>query len=123
MLKNILLINFIISFCTGLTIYLAQFFGVKLPFLINNYVNDFLIIPIVLSICLCLLRFTRDNNTYLLPIGIILFLCFGYTLFFEIYMPRISERYTRDIYDVLTYFLGGFWFWFLQKKSIQKAEF
>jgi len=114
MFKNLLIINFIVSCFLGLGIYLAQKLAVKLPLFINNYLNDFLIIPIVLTLCLYILRLTRNNKAYILPLGVVLFLCFGYALFFEVFMPKISTRYTGDFYDVIAYFLGGVWFLGLQ---------
>jgi len=117
MFRNILFYNFIVSCCLGITIYLLQFYNVQLPLVINNYLNDFLIIPIVLSISLYILRFTKNDKYYKIPLLIILFLCIGYSYFFEKIMPKISNRYTADFFDVLVYFLGGFWFLFLQKQE------
>jgi len=115
MFKKALIINFILSSFLGLCIYIAQKLAFKLPTILNNYLNDFLIIPIVLTLCLYVLRFTRNNKQYKLPFGIVLFLCLGYSVFFEGFMPNISTRYTRDIFDVFVYFSGGFWFYFIQK--------
>lgn len=118
MLKNILFLNFIISCCLGGGIYLAQLYQQELPLLINNYLNDFLIIPITLTICLYVLRFTRNNKTYKIPVFIIGYLCILFSVFFEKIMPGISERYTSDTLDVLVYFLGGLWFLFLQNNKL-----
>ena len=115
MVKNLLLLNFIISCFVGLGVYIAQKVEVKLPLLINNYLNDFLIIPIVLTLSVYILRFTRNNKSYKIPIIVIVFLIIIYAIFFEIYMPTVSQRYTADVFDVLTYFLGGFWFYSLQE--------
>ena len=120
MFKSYLKLNFIVSNVLGLSVYVAQYYKIKLPVFINNHLNDFLIIPIVLSLCLFVLRFTRGDKRYNLPVHIILFLCVGYSFFFENIMPQIHTRYTADFLDVLAYFLGGIWFWFLQKRNNKK---
>lgn len=117
MIKNILLLNFITSLFLGLCIYTAQKLTIQLPFFINNYVNDFLIIPIVLFICLLVLRWLRNDKYFIIPIFSIIYISVFFTVFFELIMPKLSERYTTDIFDSIMYGLGSFWFWFLQKKS------
>ena len=120
MFKNILFINFIASSVLGLGIYIAQQLEVNLPTLLNNYVNDFLIIPIVLSVCMYVLRYTRNDKSFTIPIPEILLLCIVYSVFFEVVLPKTHQRYTADIVDVLLYFLGGIWFYILQHKSFGK---
>lgn len=94
---------------------MAQKLTIQLPGFINNYTNDFLIIPIVLSICLFVLRKTRSHKTFRISIAMILYIVVMYALFFEVLMPKLSERYTADGIDVLMYSVGGLWFWFLQR--------
>ena len=118
MVRNILFVNFTAFCILGFCVFLAQKIGVSLPLLINNYLNDFLIIPIVLTVCLYVLQFTRSEKAYKIPLFIILFLCVAYAIFFEVFIPKIKARYTADIVDVFVYFLGGLWFWFLQKISL-----
>lgn len=115
--------NLIIFCFLGTLVYLLQFFNVKLPLSINNYLNDFLIIPIVLSLSLLVLRLIRKDSSFTISIAIILYVFFFYSVFFEYYMPKISTRYTSDIVDVLMYFFGSVWFWILQKKNRNKKEF
>lgn len=117
MFRTLLFKNLIIFCFLGTLVYLLQFFNVKLPLLVNNYLNDFLIIPIVLSLSLLVLRLIRKDSSFTISISIILYVFFFYSVFFEYYMPKISTRYTSDMVDVLLYFLGGVWFWVLQKKS------
>jgi len=118
MLKKSLLLNFIISSFLGLSIYLAQYYKLELPSIINNYVNDFLIIPIVLSVCLYALRFTRNNNNFTIPLIVVFVLCAAYSIFFEVILPKTHQRYTGDVIDVFLYFLGGLWFFVLQKLKL-----
>lgn len=108
---------FILSLIVGTTIYGFQITKFKLPKIINNYVNDFLIIPIVLTICLFILRKTKNNQKYKIPLPVILYLCFLYSVLFEFIFPNYLARYTKDYLDVLLYFAGGIVFCQLQKTA------
>jgi hypothetical protein len=116
-MKKALIYYFIFSLVAGTSIYVLQKLSVSLPSIINNYVNDFLIIPIILTPSLYLLRWTRNNKNYVLPLSIILYLCALYSIFFEWYLPQVLERYTTDIIDVFLYFTGGIVFYALQKHA------
>ena len=114
-MKKILFYYFLISLLTGTTIYFLQYFSVPLPKFIRFYVNDFLIIPIVLFICLQILKWSKNDKTYTLSFPIILYVCFMYSLLFEFIFPKYLARYTTDIIDILLYFASGFVFYYLQK--------
>ena len=82
--------------------------------------------PVVLGICLFLIRkFSRKEQ-----LKISLFSAFSlaafYSLYFELYLPEVTQRYTADVVDVLLYFTGAFAFWMIQKldsgtSAIKKA--
>ena len=111
-----------VSLVLGTSIYISQKRCIQLPRFINNYTNDFLILPIVLTICLFVLQKIRQDNSFTISIAIIIYMVLFYTVFFEIIMPKVSERYTADTLDFLMYSLGGLWFWYLQRKSIYKNK-
>jgi len=115
-MKKLLIYYFIFSLIVGTSIYVLQKVSVPLPKIIHNYANDFLIIPIILTPCLYILRRTRNNKNYTLPLSIVLYLCALYSILFEWYFPQILERYTADFIDIALYFSSGFVFFFLQKK-------
>lgn len=117
MQKRILLYYFFISVTVGSFIYLAQQFEITLPKIVNNYVNDLLILPIVLTICLFILRWSRGDKSYTIPIGVIMYICAFYGFVFEYLLPKFHPRYTADFIDAFLYFLGGIVFYFLQKKK------
>lgn len=104
------------SFILGLIIYLFQYFKIYLPKIINNYFNDFLIIPIVLFICLLFLRWSRNNKNFTLSLSIILYFCFMYSILFEFVFSKFLARYTKDYIDIILYFAGGILFYKLQNK-------
>lgn len=115
--KKILPYCFIASVVIGSSIYTMQKLGVQLPKLINNYVNDFLIVPIVLIPCLYVLRWSRANKSYTIPLGAVLYFCALYSVLFEYLLPKFHVRYTADFIDVGLYFIGGLIFYYLQQKE------
>ncbi|WP_439130622.1 hypothetical protein [Polaribacter sp.] len=79
--------------------------------------NDFLIIPIVLFICLVVFIKTRNNPKFALSLPIILYVCVMYSVLFELILPNYLARYTKDYIDIILYFAGGFIFYALQKNT------
>ncbi|MBU3012780.1 hypothetical protein KO506_15305 [Polaribacter vadi] len=105
------------SILLGITIYLFQYFNISLPKITNNYLNDFLIIPIVLYLSLHFLKWSRNNPDFTLTLPIILYVCFMYSILFEFIFPKYLARYTKDFVDVILYFASGFIFYKLQNNQ------
>ncbi|WP_156879273.1 hypothetical protein [Salinimicrobium xinjiangense] len=38
-----------------------------------------------------------------------------YSVYFEIYLPEVTTRYTADVVDMLLYFSGALIFWLVQR--------
>ena len=106
----------IFSTFTGILIYIFQLLKIDLPNFINNYTNDFLIVPIVLFMCLLFLRWSRNNKNFTLSLPIVLYVCLLYSILFEFVFPEYLARYTKDYIDIILYFTGGFIFFALQNK-------
>jgi hypothetical protein len=106
---------FLVSLVSGTTIYFLQFFKILLPKIIHFYANDFFIMPIVLFISLQVLKFTRNQSNFTIPLFYILYLCAFYSVVFEFILPNYLARYTKDYIDVLLYFASGIVFYKLQK--------
>ena len=87
------------------------------PNWIFNYVNDFLTIPLVATVCLYSVWFIRKDVSIRLNWLTILSLVVLYSFVFEFYLPRQSHRYTADIWDIVCYSLGGLVFYLLQKRE------
>lgn len=87
----------------------------QMPQFFSSYLNDLLCMPVVLGICLFLIR--RFNKKKQLKIS--LFSCLSlaalYSIYFEIYLPKVTQRYTADPVDALLYFIGAIVFYLLQK--------
>lgn len=112
---------FILLVLSGLLVYLGQRVGIVFPFLIRNYFNDLLILPIVLWTVLAFLRQFKGKEVTI-SWTIALTLATYYSLFFEWYLPKFHPRYTADIYDVLCYFIGACAFVALQPKITAKVQ-
>lgn len=115
MLNKVLTYYFFFSIVVSSTIYLAQKQQIKIPSLVNNYVNDFLIVPIVLILSLWLVRKVRESKHYQFPLWIVLYVALSYSIIFEYILPQFYDRYTADVVDVILYFTSGFLFYILQK--------
>jgi len=105
------------SVSIGSCIYLASTFGIVLPRVVRFYVNDFLIIPMVLTVLLYIVRKAQNNRYKTISLFNILYLCLLYSILFEFWLPKFHHRYTNDIIDVCLYFLSGILFYFLQKEK------
>ncbi|WP_164905144.1 hypothetical protein [Aequorivita ciconiae] len=80
-----------------------------------HYLNDFLAIPIVATVCLNVVWLIRNDYSLRLNLFTVLSLVALFSVFFEYYLPQQSHRYTGDVWDVVCYFLGGVVFYSLQK--------
>lgn len=112
---------FIISLA-ALTIYILQRTNTAIPAWINNYANDFLCLPIVLSLITLLFRRLKRNKTYQIPLGAVFSLAAYYSFYFEYYLPVTTSRYTADPIDVFLYFLSGLIFCLLNKYGNKHAD-
>ncbi|RYD99009.1 MAG: hypothetical protein EOP54_05735 [Sphingobacteriales bacterium] len=98
----------------GFLIYVLQRLEVNLPRWINNYVNDFLCIPIVLGTITYLFGCFKRQRDLTFSLTFALILALYYSLYFELYLPQVNPRYTSDIFDVLLYFSGAVFYYYCQ---------
>lgn len=97
---------FLISLVAAV-IYTLQRLDVGIPGWINNYVNDFLCIPLLLEYMSIVLKKLKNDPNYKFPLAFIFVLASYYSFYFEYYLPAHNPRYTSDIIDVILYFSGG----------------
>ncbi len=95
----------------------AYYLNVPVPPILRNYLADFLCMPVVLSICLFCVQFIKKDRKLKLPVFSIFSLFVLYSIYFEVILPPLHDRYTADPVDVLMYFSGSLVFYFLQKIS------
>lgn len=113
-MRNVYLL-FLISSGSFLLNLLLLKLPVQLPNFFSSYLNDLLCMPIVISICLFLIRKFRGQRDLKISLFSAFSLVVLYAVYFEIYLPEVTERYTADFVDVLLYFIGAIIFWLVQK--------
>lgn len=92
-----------------------KIFSIPAPQWIFSYLNDYLTIPIVATICLHGTWLLKKSKAIRLNGFTIVSLVLLYSIYFEYYLPQQSPRYTGDIWDVVCYALGGLAFYILQR--------
>lgn len=106
-----------------LNLFLLKFFS--LPIFFTSYFNDLLCMPVILGICLFLIRKFSRNKRLQISLFSAFSLAAFYSIYFELYLPEVTVRYTADLIDVLLYFTGAFVFYQVQRftgqeKNLQK---
>ncbi|WP_156877281.1 hypothetical protein [Salinimicrobium terrae] len=93
-----------------------------MPYFFSSWLNDLLCLPVVLGICLFLIRKISKNEQLRISLFSAFSLAALYSIYFEIYLPEVTERYTADVVDVLLYFIGAFIFYLFQQKPSPKVQ-
>lgn len=101
----------------GFSVYVLQRFEIPLPWLINNYLNDLLCMPLVLGALTFIIRWLKKDLFFKFPLFFVLFMAGYYSFYFEYYLPKVNVRYTSDWMDVFLYFIGSVGFYYFQKKE------
>lgn len=114
LITNIRRFYFLVFVGIASAVYIAQQLSFHLPHLINNYLNDLLCMPIVLKICQYAVRFIKKDQHIVIPIKISFTLTVLYALYFEFLLPKFNNRYTADAIDIILYFMGLFFFFWIE---------
>lgn len=109
-------------FITATVVYILQQFQFTLPPLINNYLNNLLCMPVVLTLCLIVLQFIKKNYRLTIPIFVIVSITVYYIVYFEWFLPKINSRYTADPLDAVLYITGAIAFYIMQKRWVKPTE-
>ena len=107
----------------ALTIYIAQKLGLYIPELANNHLNDLLCMPIVLKICLYVVRYVKSSEKIEIPLALQVVTTLLFIVYFEMVLPEINTRYTGDILDVFAYVAGLFLFIALESGRKSKEPY
>ena len=94
----------------ALAVYSAQQLEFPVPTRINNYLNDFLCMPIVLKICLYVVRYVKSDYHIKLPLLLQISLTLVFILYFEVVLPSFDARYTADLLDLVAFTAGLLFF-------------
>lgn len=118
---KILHLYVLLSFGVFLIVQCLKFFCVAGPEWIFHYLNDFLAIPMVATLCLHGVWLIKEDRSIRLNGFAILSLVVLFSVVFEYYLPQQDHRYTGDVWDVVCYGLGGVVFYILQKMASDSA--
>jgi len=88
-----------------------------LPEFIRYNFNDFLCLPIVLTLTVCILKRISHNKIIKLSPKLIFGEAILYSVMFELILPMWSLKYTADFMDVIMYFLGAYFYYGIQEVS------
>lgn len=117
-----LYIFFLFAVFIFLSILSLLYFNMNLPEWVTSYVNDFLCMPIVLTICLKAVHIIKKDKSTRLDLFTIASLTTFYSVYFEWYLPQVEPRYTADWLDVVMYFTGALVFYYLQHQKENETE-
>ena len=109
---------FLVYCLLWLMIRLLRWIKHPIPWL-NDYLTDFLFIPVVAHISLSITRrFIIKDESYQYPLSYLLFMALYASLVFEYLMPALSVSYIEDKGDIIAYFAGGIYYYlYIQKLS------
>jgi hypothetical protein len=80
----------------------------------RSYLDDLLVVPIVLPFVLAILRLLYYQKIAFLNLFMIVSFVLLLSIFFEYILPQRSALYTADSWDIVCYMIGGIVFWFYQ---------
>lgn len=84
--------------------------GLAFP-LLDNYLDDVLAMPIILTIVYVEQRYVWKRIHQRLKITEVLLYTLVFAIFFEEILPQFHEGYTRDNWDYLAYLVGSLLFY------------
>lgn len=88
---------------------------------LHSYLDDVLCMPVVLTVALAAERVYFGNYSFVLPLYYSLWAVLLFSIFFELLLPRLSDLYTADVWDVLCYSCGAVLFHFSINKAPEPA--
>ncbi|MFP5470693.1 MAG: hypothetical protein ACLGGV_03790 [Bacteroidia bacterium] len=119
--------KYFIAFGFGVFLYvlqlLAKFNHLLLPSWYVNYAADVVCLPLILSITLVLMRKIKRWHYFYLTNGMLATSLISVSLTFEAILPLYDKKYTADVWDVLFYFIGVIFFYFIQQYLKKEEKF
>ncbi len=77
---------------------------------VNSFLDDCLVLPLVLGGVLVALRLLRQEPGWTVPLRFSIVAMVVYTVYFELILPQFTSRATGDPRDVLAYAAGFLFF-------------
>lgn len=82
--------------------------------ILDSYLDDLVVMPIVLTGATVILRVATRNANFNVDVGMIVLAFFMFTVIFEFILPRFSTEYTSDYLDILCYGIGAVLYYFFR---------
>ena len=98
-------------------IYSSNFLGHQFYWPIQFYLLDLIAVPILAQLGLWCMRLIKGKSNELLSVWHVGFIVVSLSVVFEIYMPKHQTRYSADVWDIVMYFIGGLFFYFVMNKA------
>lgn len=83
---------------------------------LSSYLDDLVVMPIVLTIALECMRLIYQHKSFELEFGMVFTAFVFMSLLFEFIVPRYSELYTQDYWDIGCYAIGSSIYYFTRKR-------
>ena len=115
-LRIFLLNPYFVGYCLAwLFVRYSRLSGHPIPY-INNWLTDFVFVPLIAHFAFCAGIFILDlKKGFSFPLCQLLALSFMTSIFFEYLSPRITDYNTADIVDVVCYFSGALFYYFIHQ--------
>ena len=112
----VLIVFFVLYHISELSLFSNKIF--------SSYLDDILCIPIVMSITLVIFRLVIvQDNSFIFPMSYIIIAVIFFSVLFELILPTISIKYTRDVFDIVAYSIGGIVFhYFIIYSTIKQLQ-
>lgn len=84
---------------------------------LDSYLDDLVVMPIVLTGATVILRIATRNETFNVDLSMIALTFVMYAVIFEFILPRFSAEYTSDYLDILCYGIGAVLYYFFRERA------
>lgn len=86
--------------------------------LLNNWLTDFLFVPVVAHFTIVLTRcFVVKNKNHTYPLSWLSAIALYCTFAFEIVAPLLSNKATADVWDGVAYLSGSFFYFYVHQRK------
>ncbi len=106
---------FIVCVLAYLLVRLGRLNILDNPIFVNNYLSDFVCMPIILTLSCVGVRVIKALPNFVLNRSMIFGMTAFYAILFEFILPTQSKLYTSDPWDVVMYFSGAILFYQFQR--------
>jgi hypothetical protein len=82
----------------------------------NSYLDDLLVLPIILGVSLVIQQNLIANKSFTFNIKTLVYCWLYFSITFEIIVPIFNKHFTADWKDSIAYAIGGIYFYIFQNK-------